>query len=363
MTLLDTYQARINNGELISDPAQAKAARALSDFVTAFDVIHKPKRTLFKKKPTKTAMRGLYVWGGVGRGKTMLMDMLVASIKNKKVRRVHFHAFMLEVHARLKSIGNIENPLTILASDIANDIDLLCFDELHVNDIADAMILGPLFEALDKTGVTLILTSNYAPDDLYKNGLQRARFLPFIEHIKSHMDIIEVDSPTDYRLRALTDNGTWFMPLSDQSWGAMDNLFETLTNHETAHATSINIGGRELPIQRAAGHIAWCDFKTLCVENRGASDYIALGTAFDIIFIDNIRHMDEHHRNEARRFMTLIDTLYDMKRVVIIRAACQPADTYSGSTHKFEYDRTLSRLIEMQSPDWFSTHLQGNMTT
>lgn len=354
--LLDAYKARVKSGDLIADPAQSAAAKILSDFVTSYDVPSQKTGLKFLLKKRQKTPTGLYIWGSVGRGKTMLMDLLVASIKHKKVRRVHFHAFMLEIHARLKDLrakGDDDQLIKSLAGNIAAETDLLCFDELHVNDIADAMILGSLFDALFQAGTTVIATSNYAPDDLYKDGLQRARFLPFIDLLKSHVRVVYLDSPTDYRFRALSEQGAWFAPLTDFSWNGMNTLFETLSDHQRAQSASVDVDGRELPIQRAAGHAAWCDFATLCEEARGAADYLALGNAYTTVFLDGVPMMNEERRNEARRFMTLVDTLYDQKRVLVVRAATSPDKLYSGDTGSFEYQRTLSRLIEMQSADWF----------
>jgi cell division protein ZapE len=241
-----------------------------------------------------------------------------------------------------------------VARDIAADIDLLCFDEIHVNDIADAMILGPLFNNLMDAGVALVATSNYAPDDLYKDGLQRARFLPFIALLKSHMDVVYIDSPTDYRARALSDHGTWFYPLGDQSWMQMTNLFEALTGNVATPAATLDIEGRGLHVLRADVQRGWIEFDTLCREPRGAADYLAVGHEYHVVFIDNIPRMTEENRNELRRFMTLIDTLYDLGCIVVVRAAAAPADLYSGDSHSFEFQRTLSRLLEMQSPAWWA---------
>jgi len=358
VSLTADYFAKLETGELSRDPAQEAAIKHLESFLTRW---RKPRKKngllqkLTRKKPAP--VKGVYMYGGVGRGKTMLMDLLVAHVHSDRVRRVHFHAFMLEVHGRLKVIrdaAQTDDFLGTVAHDIAAETDLLCFDELHVNDIADAMILGALFAALLRQGVSIIATSNYKPDDLYKGGLQRSRFLPFIDILKKHMDVVHLDSPTDYRLRALSESGTWFHPLSDQSWSAMERLFETLTGHVKLNATSIEIDGRSLPIQRADARCAWLDFDTLCRENRGAADYLALAAVFDIVFVDAVPQMDETYKNLARRFMTLVDTLYDKRKVLVIRAAGRPENLYAGEANAFEWQRTVSRLLEMQSPEWFN---------
>jgi cell division protein ZapE len=373
--LAEAYDHRVGSGELSRDPAQEEAIRHLDRFLKNYKKNVSPpgaprtpgKKLLgalgalggagFLEKKKSAAVKGVYLYGGVGRGKTMLMDMLVAQLASPTVRRVHFHAFMLEIHTRLKALhdrARTDDFLGQVATDIAAGTKLLCFDELHVNDIADAMILGPLFSALIDRGVAIIATSNYAPQDLYKGGLQRARFLPFIDVLQKHMDVVHLDSGNDYRLRALSEKGTWFYPLSDQSWGRMMALFETLTGHVSAAPASLEIAGRELPILRADARCAWLDFDTLCRQPRGAADYLALGHAFENIFLDNVPRMDEHTRNEARRFMTLVDNLYDLGRVLVIRAATTPDQLYHGDAHAFEFQRTVSRLLEMQSPEWFS---------
>lgn len=354
--LAEAYQAKVQSGDVTRDPAQEAAVKHFDAFLTRWQ---KPKKAGFFSKISKKNpknVKGVYLYGGVGRGKTMLMDLLVAHLHNPRVRRVHFHAFMLEIHARLKTIRDAAQTTDFLgtvANDIAHEVDLLCFDELHVNDIADAMILGPLFHELMKRGVSVIATSNYAPDDLYKNGLQRARFLPFIDILKANMDVTYLKSDTDYRLRALSEHGAWFHPLTDNTWSSMNALFEKLTGH-VASATHLEIDGRSLPIVQADQRCAWLTFDVLCRENRGASDYLALGNVFEAVFVDGVPRLEEGNRDAARRFMTLVDTLYDLGRVLVIRAATTPDLIYQGDSHGFEFQRTISRLLEMQSPEWFA---------
>lgn len=360
MSVVYAYHAKVSAGEVTRDPAQEEAARAMDAFLERYKAKSAPPKNLMDKlrrKDNGKTLRGLYLYGSVGRGKTMLMDMLVLSAKGPKTRRVHFHAFMLEIHERLKTLRDsgkdVNDYMGDVAKAIAAETDLFCFDELHVNDIADAMILGPLFEKLMGQGVAIVATSNYAPDDLYKDGLQRSRFLPFIAFLKDHMDVVFLDSPTDYRLRALSERGTWFYPLGDQSWGQMATLFEALTGSKPTPSAKLDIGGgRTLHILKADEHRCWLEFDTLCREARGAADYLKLGEAYLTVFIDNVPRMAEEHRNELRRFMTLVDTLYDAGRVLVVRAATTPDKLYAGDSHSFEFQRTLSRLLEMQSPDW-----------
>lgn len=355
--LAELYQQRVEQGAITRDPAQEYAALQFDLFVERWNRPRTAGLISRLKGRARKPVKGVFLYGGVGRGKTMLMDMLVGALHADDVRRVHFHAFMLEIHARLKVLrdkGQTDDILPRVAEDIARTTKLLCFDELHVNDIADAMIIGGLFEALFDQGVTIIATSNYRPDDLYKDGLQRARFLPFIDLIKQNLEVVRLDSPTDYRLRTLSEKGMWFYPLTDQSWQAMDNLFASLTDDAPAPPTTIQIDGRDLPIDRADQRCAWISFATLCRENRGASDYLALGHVFRIIFVDEVPRLSEDNRNEARRFMTLVDTLYDAGRVLVVRAAATPEHLYDGHANAFEWQRTVSRLLEMQSPDWLA---------
>lgn len=361
--LLKLYKDRIAQGAITADPAQEKAALRLDAFATNWLAAAEKKPGLLNRlkskihAPGQGPVKGIYLYGGVGRGKSMLMDLLVESLANPRVRRVHFHAFLLEVNARLKTLrdaGGTDDFMGDVASGIAADTDLLCFDELHVNDIADAMILGTLFSELFARGVSVVATSNYPPDELYKDGLQRARFLPFIALLKKQMEIVWLDSPHDYRFRALSEKGTWFSPLNDQSWGAMNTVFETLTGHQPTHPASVDISGRNLPIERTDGRCAWVSFEVLCRENRGAVDYITLGETYETVFVDNVPRMSEDTKNEARRFMTLVDTLYDAAKVMVFRAATTPDRLYEGDTHGFEFQRTVSRLLEMQSPEWLA---------
>lgn len=364
MSVAAAYQSLVDAGSVRFDPAQLHAAARMDAFLAAWRGAPDKKRGgvfgFLKARDAAPVVPGLYLYGGVGRGKTMLMDLLVRAAASPRARRVHFHAFMLEVHGRLRALRDApdaaaEDFLGAVAAGIAADTSLLCFDELHVNDIADAMILGPLFRALFGCGVAVVATSNYAPDELYRDGLQRARFLPFIAFLKARMEVVHLDSPTDYRLRALSEAGTWFYPLGDQSWARMSDLFDTLTDRQARSGVVLDVdGGRTLPIARADAHRAWVEFDTLCREPRGAADYLVLGRAYRSVFIDNVPRMAEEDRNTLRRFMILVDTLYDLGCVLVVRAAAAPDALYSGDSHGFEFQRTLSRLIEMQSPEWWA---------
>ncbi len=360
---LAAYKTRIDRGELRGDPAQEKAVAALDTVYNRLTARPEKKGLIARvtKRGGKQAVKGLYLYGGVGRGKSMLMDLFAHALGDDiPHRRIHFHAFMLETHAGLKALrekwardGEGEL-LETLAKDIAKKLDVLCFDEFHVTDIADAMILGPLFKALFAQGVCVIATSNWAPKDLYKDGLQRQRFLPFIDTLKANMDVLEVDGGTDYRMRALSENGVYFFPLADPVRVRVEALFETLTGHNPVMPETMNVGGRGLHIARAGEGVAYIEFDELCKKPRGASDYLELARQYHTVFIDNVPALDDGRRDWAKRFMTLIDALYDERVQVVITAAAPPENLYTGDELAFEFARTVSRLIEMQSPAWFA---------
>ena len=323
-------------------------------FVHALDelwrVLVKPqKKSLFSKK-AKPIM-GLYVWGGVGRGKTMIMDLFFEAIPIDQKRRVHFNLFMLDVHNSIKILredGKGKDPLPQIAREIAQNCRLLCFDEFQVYDIADAMVLAELFTALFREGVVVVATSNVAPDNLYKDGLQRTRFLPFIPLVKKHMTVIHLDSGIDYRQQALRDNGTYFI----QEEARMRHLFEQLVAPHKAVAKTLNVKGRTLPIEKAVDGMAWLPFSELCEKPRAAADYQAVSNVYNTIFINDVPRMGYDRRNEAKRFILLIDTLYDAGRRVVINAEIEPQMLYHGDHHAFEFERTISRLLEMQGEEY-----------
>ncbi len=315
------------------------------------DLLKPPKKSWFSKGKY---IKGLYIWGGVGRGKTMIMDLFYDALPITEKRRVHFNIFMLDVHNSVKMLredGKGENPLRHIASEIAANVRVLCFDEFQVYDIADAMVLSELFKALYQKGVTVIATSNVAPDDLYKGGLQRARFLPFIPLVKKYMDVLHLDSATDYRQQALNEDGVYFV----QSQSKMQAFFDKLTAHHQAKPTILKIKKRDLPIEKSFDKIAWVSFNELCEKPRAAADYKGLADAYDTIFLNNVPRMGYDRRNEAKRFILLIDTLYDAGKRLVINAEKPPQDLYHGKNHAFEFERTISRLLEMQGADYLLT--------
>ncbi len=308
--------------------------------------------------------RGLYIYGPVGRGKTMLMDMFFDAAPAPLKRRAHFHAFMADVHARLhqwrqamkRGEATGEDPIAAVAAELAREASLLCFDEFSVRDIADAMILGRLFTALFAAGVVVVATSNVAPDDLYKDGLNRALFLPFVALLKERLEVVELDARTDYRLQKLRRAPVYYTPLGPKADGALDAAFLALTGHERGEPMTIELLGRRLDAPQAIDGVARFDFDSLCRRPLGSADYLKLAQRFHTIILDRIPRLGESERNEARRFMILIDALYDMRVKLIASAAGEPETLYSGAdgAEAFEFKRTASRLYEMRSADYLA---------
>lgn len=356
---LALYRERRRAGQLAADPAQELAAEKLQSLHHAL-LHYQPasgpagwRERLGLARRRDEAPQGLYIFGGVGRGKSMLMDLFFASVPIEKKRRVHFHEFMLEVHDRLhrqRQDGSIEgDPLAPLAAEIAAESWLLCFDEFHVSNIADAMLLGRLFAALLDLGVVVVTTSNTAPDELYQGGLQRERFLPFIELLKERLDILELDGVIDYRRDRIKDMTIYHQPLGVAAEAALAAAFAQLTDGAAGGATTLAVQGRQLAVPQAAKGVARFRFDDLCAHALGAADYIAIATHFHTVIIAEIPLMTPDQRNEARRFMTLIDALYEHKTNLICAAADVPDKLYIAGDGAREFKRTASRLLEMQS--------------
>jgi cell division protein ZapE len=357
------YDQLVAAGELRADPDQRAAASRLAALRSVLTA--KPQRgsllwRLAGLKPDPP--RGIYLWGGVGRGKSMLMDLFYDHLAIAKKRRVHFHAFMQEVHARLREERKTESgdPIPPVAAALASGLDCLCFDEMVVNNSADAMIMSRLFTALIAEGVTLVATSNRAPDDLYKDGLNREHFLPFIALIKERLDVIALNGPTDYRRERLGDGARWFVPADDAASAALSAAFFRLTDYppeDRAHVPTCELdvgGGRMLHVPKALKGVAVFSFKRLCAEARGAADYLAVAQAFHSVIIVGIPQMGPENRNEAARFVTLIDALYEYRVKLLASAAAAPDQLYIAGDGAFEFERTASRLAEMQSDDWLA---------
>ncbi|MCV9879727.1 cell division protein ZapE [Brenneria izbisi] len=295
-------------------------------------------------------VHGLYMWGGVGRGKTWLMDLFFHSLPGTRKLRLHFHRFMLRVHQELNQLQGHENPLEKVADGFKAETDILCFDEFFVSDITDAMLLAELLRALFNRGITLVATSNIPPDELYRNGLQRARFLPAIELIKQHCEVRNVDAGIDYRLRTLTQAHLYLTPLDAQTEDTMRQMFTRLSGKPwVTPGPTLDINHHPLPTLGASEGVLAIDFVTLCTQARSQNDYIALSRLYHTVLLHNVTVMGEKDENSARRFLALVDEFYERRIKLIISAQASMFDIYQGERLKFEYQRCLSRLQEMQS--------------
>jgi cell division protein ZapE len=361
---LALYRARRRAGQLQPDPAQQFAAEKLESLHRAL-IGYQPgsgragwRERLGLARRREDPPQGLYIFGAVGRGKSMLMDLFFETAPVEKKRRVHFHEFMLEVHDRLhrhRQEATAEgDDVAVLADAIAADATLLCFDEFQVTNIADAMLLGRLFAALFDLGVVVVATSNLAPEDLYAGGLQRDRFLPFIALLKERLDILELDGLVDYRLARLKGMRVYHQPLDAAAAAALDDAFAQLTDGAAGAPSTLTVQGRRLTVPQAAKGVARFRFADLCERPLGAADYIAIATHFHTLVLAEIPQMSRALRNEARRFMTLVDALYEHKVNLICSAAAAPDELYVDGDGAFEFRRTASRLMEMQSRDYLA---------
>jgi cell division protein ZapE len=308
----------------------------------------------FLPAAARVPVRGLYLWGGVGRGKTWLMDLFYASLPFPERRRRHFHRFMHDVHAELRHLRGKRAPLEHIAAGIAREVRVLCFDELYVTDIADAMLLGGLFDGLFRRGVTLVATSNVRPQDLYRDGLQRERFLPAIALLEQHLEVLQVAGPTDYRLRQLTQAGTYLIGTGPGIATRLDALFAKLGGADAQRGGQIQIEGRPIAVIRAAHGAVWFDFAAVCAGPRSQEDYIEIAREFQSVFVSDVPLLDADHEDEARRFVALVDELYDRNVNLVVSAAAAPAQLYGGSRVRAEFARTVSRLTEMQSAEYLA---------
>lgn len=365
------YEALVASGAIVEDAAQLAAVRkldALNDHLAEVRLASKKSSLgwLFARKKNEmwAAVRGLYLWGGVGRGKTMLMDLFMEVTVIRRKRRVHFHEFMAETHERIHAWrqalkrGEVkgDDPIPPVADQIALETRLLCFDEFAVTDIADAMILGRLFTQLFARGVIVVATSNVATENLYKDGLNRQLFLPFLSLLAKHVEVLKLDSPTDYRLEKLGGSKVYMTPLGADTTRAFDDLWRALTHGMPEHAEHLEMKGRRIEVPRVASGIARFSFADLCSNPLGAADYLRIAHAYGTIFIENVPAMDMTRRNEAKRFINLIDTLYDNGVKTVISAEADADGLYRAASGAeiFEFDRTISRLIEMRSDAYLS---------
>ncbi|MGQ5716109.1 cell division protein ZapE [Enterobacter cloacae] len=305
-----------------------------------------------KEQQANPPVCGLYMWGGVGRGKTWLMDLFYQSLPGERKQRLHFHRFMLRVHEELTALQGKSDPLEIVADRFKAETDVLCFDEFFVSDITDAMLLGGLMKALFARGITLVATSNIPPDELYRNGLQRARFLPAIDAIKQHCDIMNVDAGVDYRLRTLTQAHLWLSPLNAETTRQMDKLWLALAGAKRENAPTLEINHRPLPTLGVENQTLAVSFSTLCVDARSQHDYIALSRLFHTVMLLDVPVMTRLMESEARRFIALVDEFYERHVKLVVSAEVPLYEVYQGERLKFEFQRCLSRLQEMQSEEY-----------
>ncbi|MGJ0192216.1 cell division protein ZapE [Pantoea sp. RRHST58] len=305
-----------------------------------------------EKTDVQAPVRGLYMWGGVGRGKTWVMDLFFQSIPGNRKLRLHFHRFMLRVHEELTQLQGESDPLLIIADRFKAETDILCFDEFFVSDITDAMLLGTLMEALFARGITLVATSNIPPDDLYRNGLQRARFLPAIEQIKQHCDVMNVDAGIDYRLRTLTSAHLWNSPLNEATHAEMERMFKALAGSARDDAPVLEINHRQMATLGVSEGVLAIDFLTLCGEGRSQHDYIELSRRFHSVLLYDVPVMIYKTEDQARRFLALVDEFYERHVKLVVAAETSLFEIYQGTRLKFEYQRCLSRLQEMQSEEY-----------
>lgn len=355
---LQRYLRDLEKEGFVEDAAQKMAVDKLQ---TLYEMLIEDQRererqakrwtNRFSRKSPKP-VKGLYFWGGVGRGKTYLMDNFYESLPFDQKMRIHFHRFMQRVHNELKGLEQQKNPLTIVAKKLSDEARIICFDEFFVSDIGDAMILAGLMEQLFANGVSLVCTSNIIPDGLYKDGLQRARFLPAIALVKEHTEVVNVDGGNDYRLRTLEQAELYHSPLDEQANINLEKYFGQLAVEAGSHDLNLEVNGRPLVAKRHSDDVVWFDFKELCDGPRSQNDYIELAREFHAVIVSDVPQMDVEVDDQARRFINMIDEFYDRSVKVIISAEAPIHELYQGGKLSFEFERTESRLLEMQSHEY-----------
>jgi len=359
-TPLDKYTNDLLNEEFNADPAQKAAVMQLQELFEKLTEQAQKENVLIRKIKSllkinnRKQIKGLYFWGGVGRGKTYLVDCFYECLPFENKCRIHFHRFMQNIHKELKLLENVESPLKIIAQRFSEKTRVICFDEFHVSDITDAMLLGGLLEALFERGVVLITTSNQHPDQLYQGGLQRERFLPAIELLKSYTEVVNVDSGIDYRLQFLDHAEIYHAPLDDNANVMLENDFSHVCPDEGSKDTLLEIEGRPIQTVRCGEGVVWFEFKALCDGPRGVADYIEVARQYQTVLLANIPVMNDHDNDIAKRFITLVDEFYDRNVKLIITAASDPDGLYTGNRLSEVFKRTISRLEEMRTHDYLA---------
>lgn len=350
------YELGVTRGDWQRDPAQVSALQSL-DRIHA-SLIEQQPQSLFEKIGAAfrdaEPVKGLYLWGGVGRGKTFLADLLFESLPEKNKSRWHFHRFMQDIHARLRVLRNTEDTLSVVAKDLARNTRLLVLDEFFVSDIGDAMILGRLLDQLFARGVCLVTTSNIPPQDLYRDGLQRSSFLPAIALLEKNCEILKLESVQDYRLRHLTQAATYLTPRGDNAERGLAEHYRRLSQHHASDDTPLLVNDRKIIVKAINEGVAWFEFSELCEGPRAVSDYIEIARDFHTVLISNVPRFDSHNEDPARRFVHLVDEFYDRHVNLVLSAEADPISLYRGTKLEREFERTSSRLIEMQSMEYLA---------
>jgi len=359
LSVREVYEARLLREGHSHDAAQMIVVGHLADLQDKLCKAPRRRRSVrgflgIDRSTVPSKVRGLYIWGGVGRGKTFLMDIFFDTLEVDEKMRIHFHRMMRNVHNRLRALGDIEDPLDRVAADLAAETRVLCFDEFFVSDIGDAMILARLLEGLFKRGVTLVATSNSRPEDLYKDGLQRQRFLPAIKLINTHTRVVRLDGGIDYRLRLLQEAGTYLVPDDEESKQKLQHFFDECASSRITADHLLDVNGREIRAHLCAKGIAWFEFGDICGGPRNQNDYIEIARWYPTVIVSSVPRFDASRDDEARRFIALVDEFYDRRVKLIVSAETSPADLYTGTRLAFEFERTVSRLLEMRSLDYLA---------
>ncbi|MBU3848416.1 MAG: AFG1 family ATPase [Candidatus Acinetobacter avistercoris] len=355
----ERYANAISSGQFMADDAQAEAVHELNRVWEELISRYKASKKAFRRFRRQTSPQGVYMWGGVGRGKTWLMDQFYESIPFRRKTRMHFHHFMQYVHKELNRNSGQQNPLDIVAEQIYKEAVVICFDEFFVSNVTDAMILSDLFQKLFTRGITLVATSNIAPDGLYKNGIHRDRFIPTIEMVKKHCRVLNVDAGVDYRLRVLKQAQLFKSPLTHDHNVWMAQRFAALTQSQTVSDEPIIINQRLVETLGHTEDVLWCEFKELCMKPRSPSDFIQISNIYNTVLVSNVPNLDDVLSEGTRRFIYLVDEFYDRGVKLLLTSEASIIDIYSGEKLAFEIERTRSRLLEMQSDEYLqSAHLQ-----